>query len=781
MWRLFYLVTRILIGLMLISILCYAFSPKPDLTHFTSYSTAYLDRQQQLLRLTLANDDRYRLYTPLNHIADSLQETTVLYEDKHFYQHMGIDIVALARAFWTTYVLQQRRIGASTITMQLARLRWNIPSYSLLGKMEQIIRAIQLTRHYSKKDILEAYLNLAPYGRNIEGIGAASLIYFNKLPAELSLPEALTLAVIPQNPNKRTPTNFQGMNRLSTARQSLFLKWVEQHPEDQFQQSYLSLPLLVRSPENLPFYAPHFIDYLNLNSSPWQSGYIHTHLDLDKQRNSERILSRYVEKRSREGIHNAAALVVNYKTMDIEAMVGSVDFFNTDISGQVNGTIAKRSPGSTLKPFVYGLAMDAGLIHPMTLMKDAPTRFGGFTPENYDQQFLGPLLASEALIQSRNVPAVDLQAKLPENAFYQMLKKADVSGLKSPDHYGLALALGGGELTMLELVTLYSMLANQGQLKQPRVLNTHNDNDNKPNKLLSAEASFITLSILKDNPAPNALTISSHQSNQNEVAWKTGTSWAYRDAWAVGISGDYVIAVWVGNFDGKGNDSFIGRTAAGPLLFSLFNAIVPQHGWTVEQAFFSNKLNIRQIEMCQTTGDLPSQYCPNTAKTWFIPGVSPIKVSTVYRSIPILKSNGKRACWSDPLTTEPKTFAFWPSDLLHIFKQAGISLKQPPAFDEHCNLTNISSTGLAPSIRSPQTTLNYIIDNTLGGATTIPFSATVDSDVNQVFWFVNDRYVGQSKPDKSFFWQAQSGQFRVRVVDDIGRSSSISIKVISQH
>ena len=332
------------------------------------------------------------------------------------------------------------------------------------GKVHQIARAIQLSRHYSKQEILEVYLNLAPYGRNIEGIAAASLIYFNKKPSHLSLPEALTLAVIPQNPNKRNPTTSSGYQHLLQARQNLFQRWLEDHPSDVSKETFFSMPLKVRPPENLPFLAPHFVNHIKQNMSRWDHGYVNTTLDSVQQQSLEKGISHYVSSKAASGINNAAALLLNYETMKIKAMVGSADFYNDDLQGQVNGTVAKRSPGSTLKPFVYALAMDEGLIHPMTLMKDSPKRFGGFSPENYDKQFLGPISARDALIQSRNVPAVNLQSQLTHQSFYDFLMDAGITGLKDEAFYGLALALGGGEVSMLELASLYAMLANKGYI-----------------------------------------------------------------------------------------------------------------------------------------------------------------------------------------------------------------------------------------------------------------------------------------------------------------------------
>lgn len=756
--------------------LLYLLCPKPELVSFTTYSKAFFDREGKLLKITIAEDERYRIYVPLENISPDVIEATLLYEDQDYYSHRGVDLLALLRAIWTTYAMQERRVGASTITMQVARLRWNITTNTPGGKAYQILRSLQLTRHYSKAQILEYYLNLAPYGRNIEGIGAASLIYFNKKPAQLSLPEAITLALIPQNPNKRVPASKTGMKNLLVARESLLQRWMEKHPEDRHKLKYFDLPLEARAPESLPDKAPHYIQYLENELPRWDSGYIDTTVDMAKQEKIEKIISSYISSQHKLGIQNAAVVLLNYETMEIEAMVGSANFYNDKIAGQVNGVLAKRSPGSALKPFVYGLAMDEGLIHPMTLLKDSPRKFGGFTPENYDKKFMGPILAKNALIESRNVPAVNLQANLTRTSFYDFLVAAGITNLKPENYYGLALALGGGEVTMLELVKLYAMLANRGELKNIRVVK--NADIAKPGKrLLSEEASFMLLDILKDNPAPDAMDFDLAGTLKNEIAWKTGTSWAFRDAWAVGISGPYVLAVWVGNFDSKGNEAFVGRTAAGPLMFSIFNAVLANQSWTVESHFNVNSLNIKKVSMCRNTGDLPGKYCPVTEESWFIPGVSPIKVSTIYRSIPVEKSTGLRACFHDPLKTEMKVFEFWPSDFLQIFQQAGISLKSPPAYVASCTLDQKGMSGLNPVIISPQPSLEYIVRSGNTTNNQVPFTAVVDPDVDKLFWFIDGAFAGSSRRSKPFLWNATSGHYVVRVVDDSGRSASTELKV----
>ncbi len=763
--------------LLLIGLLFYWFSPKPELKSFIPYSTAYFDADQKLLRLQLSRDEKYRLFTKLDKISPKLIEATVLYEDQNYYRHFGVDWSAIVRAFWTTYVTSTRRVGASTIVMQLARLRWQIPSHTLTGKLKQIVRAIQLSRHYSKQELLEAYLNLAPYGRNIEGIGAASLIYFDKPASQLSLPEALTLAVIPQNPNRRNPTTSEGFKRLLTARANLFERWQSKYPHASVQQKFLDLPLHVRSPEQLPFKAPHFINYLKQQGSPWQSGEVITSLNARIQEKMESVLQRYIASHRSIGINNASALLLNYKNMQVEAMVGSANFFEAKIQGQVNGTTAKRSPGSTLKPFVYALALDEGLIHPHSLLKDLPKRFAGFTPENYDKKFLGPISALRALIESRNVPAVELQSKLKKRSFYQLLKEAQISDLKSPQHYGLALALGGGEVTSLELASLYAMLANHGEWRNVSLIKQNMPTKGK--QLLSPEASYLTLDMLKANKPPNSVSELLDREESSDIPWKTGTSWAFRDAWAVGVSGDYVLVIWVGNFDGQGNNAFVGRQAAGPLFFDSWAAIGNKKNWRLESHYRLNQLNIKQLKVCATTGDLVEKNCPSRTLSWFIPGVSPIKVSNVYRRVPINKQNGLRACWADPEKTEYRIYEVWPSDLKHIFELAGIALKVPPKFEEDCELSQTSATGTEPVITSPNTGVDYVYRTNAIEENVIPLTARVDGEVETLHWFVNSQYIASTQANQSVLWSTKPGEFQIKVVDDSARTSMQNIRIIS--
>ena len=751
-----------------------AFCPRPELYGDVEFSAAAEDRHGRLLRLALANDDRYRLKLPLDQISASAIDATLLYEDRHFQFHPGVNPGALLRAAWTTYAVRDRVVGASTITMQLARLRFSLDTKSLGGKFTQVARAIQLERHYSKDEILEAYLNLAPYGGNIEGIGTASLIYFDKPASQLSLPEALALAVIPQNPAQRNPQTSTGYAQMMAARARLLGRWKNVFLLTDEGVAQFDLPLALRSSKALPFLAPHFSrDSLRENAQ--FEGRLTTTLDWPMQEALERQLVHYVERRGSVGINNAAAMLVDHRSMEVLATVGSVDFFDDQISGQVNGTHAKRSPGSTLKPFVYGLAIDKGLIHPMSLMKDAPKRFAAYTPENFDRGFMGPISAQDALIYSRNVPAIELLARVGHNEFHQFLIGAGISGLRNADHYGLAMILGGNELSMEELVRMYAMLANGGVVRSLRHLGNEYQTD-YVRELLSPEASFLVLDMLRKNPRPDSLTID-NAASQMPIAWKTGTSYAFRDAWTVGIVGPYVLAVWVGNFDGSSNQAFIGLQAAAPLFFSIADELasgLPDHFLNTDP---SPNLNLRRVAMCASTGDLHGRHCPQTVDSWFVPGVSPIKVSDVHRAIRVNNVTGERACDYDPETTHEEVFEFWPSDILRVFRKAGIAVRRPPSWAAGCALDLQAASGVAPQITSPSSRLTYHLRPNSVEDEHLPLTAITDADVQWLYWFANDSFVAKVERDEPVFWRPDVGNYDIIAVDDLGRSAWTTLLV----
>lgn len=736
------------------------------------YSRAVYDRDGRLLRLTLSGDEKYRIFTPLKEIDPTFVEAVLLHEDRHFRSHAGVNPVALVRAAYNTYVDGERRMGGSTITMQLARMTSTRGSKTVVGKLFQIARALELELFHSKNEILEAYLNLLPYGANIEGIGAATLIYFGKPPSHLTLNEALSLATIPQNPIGRKIGGE--LNRRSMER--LFAEWCEVHPEAQTQKIDFDLPLNVKKIGSLPFLAPHFVNLVL--EREFGSSHLRTTLSLPLQKMLESKVRAFIAAKKPLGVSNAAAMIVDSETMEVVALIGSASFFDAEIFGQVNGVTAKRSPGSLLKPFVYTLAFDQGLIHPHTLMKDTPMSFSGFDPENFDKKFTGPVKATEALIRSRNIPAVYLASLLEKPSFYEFLKSNGVSDLREAGFYGAALPLGGAEVTMEEVLRLYGALANRGRLQPLKYYVSQKLEEEK--QIFSAEAAFITLDMLRQNPRYEGWMSDKWTMSSTPVAWKTGTSKGFRDAWTAGLSGKYLIAVWLGNFDGERNPAFVGRDLAAPLLFSVADGLRKINdsdpAWTSPVG-----LNLKKVKVCAVSGMLPGPHCKHKEDTWFIPGESPIETCNIHREILISKNSGKRLCDEADQNAKHEVFEFWPSDLLQVFKLAGLSRKGPPPYAPECASEITKSFGIPPNIISPKKSVIYKITGqkteTDADSETVPLMAVTDGDVNELSWFIGGEFVGKTAPQKPLHWHSRPGKFVVRVVDDLGRYDSRELLV----
>jgi penicillin-binding protein 1C len=717
------------------------------------------------MRLTLAADDQYRLWTPLSEMPPALVEAFLLKEDRWFYWHVGVNPFALTRAVSRSYLMGGGRQGGSTLTMQLARLLFHMRTRTPTGKVRQVGSALWLEARYSKRELLEAYLNVAPFGGNIQGVGAASRIYFGKAASRLTPGEALTLAVIPQHPAKRAGhTIHEG--GIEKARSQLAAQWSARHGRQDIRLDGVDSAL----PDSLPNMAPHFTDAL-LGEKSGRSGRIDTTLDAELQRLVERQIGHYRDAYGEHGIQNFAALLVDTRDVSVKAWVGSADYNDVAIDGQVNGVLAKRSPGSTLKPFIYALALDQGILHPRTVLKDAPTSFGPFTPENFDGRFYGPIPAEEALVRSRNVPAVWVASQLKQPSLYQFLQSARVSRLKTEDYYGLALALGGGEVSMEELAGMYAMLANQGVMHQLRVENAQKQDEGV--HLISPAAAFITLDMLRNNLRPDedgAIPVR----NRWPVAWKTGTSWGFRDAWTAGIVGPYVLVVWIGDFKGKGNPSFVGVEAAAPLFFRIADALNIVRG-KESVAPFAPPPGVSRVTVCAASGDLPNRWCPRTVDTWYIPGKSPIRVSDLHRAVAIDVRTGHPACPPySPDTTRFEVFEFWPSDMLKLFREAGMPRRMPPALPD-CASEESSDV---PRISSPLRNVSYTLRRSTP-AQAIALEASAAADVQQVFWFDGAALIGKlAVRDGALGWRPSTdGEHLLRIIDDHGRTAERDVAV----
>lgn len=754
----------------------------PPILSQTHFSKAYYDRNGTLLRLTLSEDEKYRLFTPLRDINRSLVDATILYEDKYFYYHPGINPVALARATFNHFVGHSRQVGASTITMQVARLRYDLNTKTPAGKFWQILYAVYLDMFHTKNEIIEAYLNLAPYGGNIEGIGAASLIYFNERATDLTKIESITLATVPQNPTRRGLNTTTGLKNISHMRHDLVRRWVAENPGDKKLITLADMPLAVGAISDLPFYAPHFTDReISKNNNYWRDigrtdSEVTTTLDLKLQKKLETVLMTEIQKRKSVGVNNAAAILVNYKTMEVLAYIGSVNYFDKTIYGENDGVYAKRSPGSTLKPFIYAMAVDAGYIHGMTLLRDARVNFGVYAPENADNEFMGPILARDALTHSRNIPAIDLLRRVGSRNFYDLLRDCGVTGLQDPRHYGISIALGGAELSMFELAELYAMMANLGMHNQIKT-NLH-DTPVRGNQHLMPEAFFLTLDMLGSAGTPNPnIPFAKQQKEKINHYWKTGTSSSFRDAWVAGIFGDYILITWVGNFDGKPNNAFSGAKTAAPIYFALAGAVINSEYWHGNANFYRPDLNVSKIDMCDRVGGIAGTYCPHAIPAYFIPGVSPIETSSIYRSVPIDKKTGSRACSRDPKNTKNVVFEFWDAEYLDMFKSAGITRRTPPAFMPGCDLDTVVGARAKPVIVSPIDNSRVVI---VSGRDTeeVSFKAITDMSDTKIFWFLDDAMIGTSVSGIVFQHPVPMGEHRVRAMTEMGTAVQIDFTVI---
>jgi penicillin-binding protein 1C len=748
--------------------------PKPPLLDGISFSQCVRDRNGKLLRVTLSTDQKFRIWTPLEEISPDLIDATLRYEDKYYARHPGVNPIALARGATELLRFHRATTGGSTITMQLARLRFHLQTRTISRKLGQITRALELERHYSKSQILEAYLNLAPYGRNLEGVGAASEIYFDKPASKLSRPEAIALSVIPQSPSRRALHADRDNHSVNVAQSA----WYDRAKEGRLLE-FSMREFRPRMQTGRKFIAPHFVqEVLEMVGSARcadrtpQRGVptnIVTTLDLEKQQAIERRVTDYVANNRNRGIENTAVFLVDTRTMDVVAQIGSADFHKADINGQVDGTRSPRSPGSTLKPFVYALALEQGLIHPLSILADAPRSFGEYNPENFDREFLGPIRAYDALARSRNVPAVELASHLAHPTLYQFLSTADVRLPKAESFYGLALPLGGAEVSLQDLVRLYAALANNGELRPLRF--TARDRIAKPKRILSPEAAFLTLEMLGNVPRPEMNCADGGHSAR--VYWKTGTSHGFRDAWSIAVFDHYVLGVWVGNFDGRAKPAFVGRTAAGPLLFQIIDSL--RAAWPEPTAPHQPPpgANLKRVEFCALSGGLPNQFCTQHVEGWFIPGVSPIKTCDVHREVLVDVGTGLRVPIDDGTRQlKREVYEFWPGDFLTLFEQAGIPRRVPPPFLPDAGSELASRVGQKPIIVSPNSKEILLVSKK-----TIPLRAKAEADVRQIFWFAGKQFVGKAAPNQVVEWRAAVGDYEVTALDDHGRAGSHSVVV----
>ena len=788
--------------------------PKPELLPpGAEFSRVVLDRDGRVLLITLTSDEKYRLPAKLDALSPELIAATLEMEDRRFFSHHGADLRSLVRAAWGV-VSRQHLGGGSTLTMQYARLRWRLDTRSVRGKLTQVFRAVQLERHYGKTDLAEAYFTFAPYGGNVEGAPAASLLWCGKPARELSLREAASLSVLPQSPTKRRPRADGTISQSAKDAQARLMARLRaargEEPSEldaEFALQRVPVPRLAlhfarRSTGFQPVGTAGVPPAVSVRAASTaggtpaiptdkmsvRHGVVRTTLDLGQQTIVERSIADFLSRERARGLRNAAAILVHAPTREVRAYVGSAGFFNEAICGQVDGVTARRSPGSALKPFIYALAFDAGLIHPRTLLDDAPRRFAGYNPENSDRGFLGPIPAGEALRRSRNVPAVELLARLPGGGLDSFLRDAGVQLARPRGEYGLSLALGGAEVSLEELAMLYAGLADDGiarpsgkTLGEPRnaagerskvgeVCNLARASEARragspsrgeqpslrtvqpPSPILPREVANLACSA-RLSPGACWLVLDALRGSEpgapNGLAWKTGTSHGFRDAWACGVMGEWVLCVWVGNFDGKPMPGLFARDTAAPLLFQT----VTRLGLRAKPS--PRPAEVVDVQLCPISGELAGPHCPHCSTGKFIAGVSPITVCNVHREVVI---EGRR-----------EVHEYWPAHRLEQFRRAGLPRVEPPAAT--------ATAGPPPRIVSPQPALTYVLRRGAVANNAIPLEATAAPGVRLVHWFAGPRYLGASAPAQPLMWQPTVGTWKIQALDDGGRSARVTLNV----
>ena len=731
-----------------------------------TYSTIVTDRDGRVVHAFLTPDDMWRMYTTLEEISPDLRRAIVAKEDARFDLHPGIDPLAIARALVRNALTGRRTSGASTITMQVARLLERRPrTYG--AKLVEMVRALQLEMRYSKDEILQLYLNLVPYGGNIEGVKSAALLYFGRSPNHLSPAQITALSIIPNRPAAWTPGRHDA--DLRTARD----QWLHVlHERGIWSDEVLADALIeelgaVR--RNAPSHIPHLATRLFFAHR--EDRIIPSTIDMEHQTTARALVADHVSGLRSIGVTNACALVVDNAEHEVVAYVGSADFFDDAAAGQVDGTRGLRQPGSTLKPIIYGLAFDHGLLTPARVLADVPVVFDGYAPVNYDQRFHGAVTVEDALRTSLNIPAVRTLHDLGLEPVIDVLARADLGWVdEHRDQLGLSLALGGCGVTLEELTGLYAALADGGRFHPLRYRT--DASPGRSDSILSPAAAWMVTDILTRLDRPDLPIGWESADGVPRIAWKTGTSYGRKDAWSIGYNERYTIGVWCGNFSGRGVPELTGAASATPLLFRLFEAIDPRASET-DWARRPGDVSFRRV--CSRTGRLPGPHCAETVIDAFIPLVSSTAACDLLRPVDIAPDSSVSYCAACRPDAGYRTALYeaHPPEMLAYFHAAGMDRTTIPPHDPDCLALH---PGQAPTITHPLEGTEYLIDRWRD--TPLELRCQAGAEVDTVHWYLNDRHVGSTNCDGSLFIHPPTGPNTLSCTDDRGRSTTIAFDVV---
>lgn len=771
------------IAVILASVLYYFALPK--VLFDDPYATVVNDLHGELMSARIASDGQWR-FPEIEAVPDKYEKALLLFEDEHFYQHPGVNPFALGRAFWQNVREGKVVSGGSTITMQVVRLSRKGRKRSLAEKLIEIGLATRLELRYNKSNILKLYASHAPFGGNTVGLNAASWRYFQRPPKHLSWAESALLAILPNQPSLLYPGRRN--ERLKSKRDRLLGRLYEEGHMDYTSLELAKAEPLPNGPSDLPQRADHFLNYI---SGKGATGKVtQSSIDGFLQSRVTRVLNAHHELLKTDGIHNAAVLVLDVKKNKVIAYHGNVPMAGNEHAAFVDIIQAPRSTGSLLKPILYASLLDEGMILPKTLIPDVPTFYADFAPKNFTRKYDGVVHADMAISRSLNVPAVNMLKQYGYPRFHQKLRNLGITTLTQPaDHYGLAMILGGSDGTLWDMANIYAGMSRtlSGFQENRSSYNTTNfdfadyaigEEDRgflEDLSMLKASSIWFTFQAMLEVYRPDEDASWKMYSSARKVAWKTGTSFGYRDGWAIGVTPEYVVGVWVGNADGEGRPGLTGIKTAAPLMFDVFD-LLPETSW-----FLPPRSELVMAAVDRQSGHLASPYS-SQVDTVFIPKVGLRTAASPYHKRVHLDQSGEfrvnAACYPLNEMVSKNWFVLPPKEAYYFRKKNPTYQELPPLMDG-CADEGLSIVVMDMIYPEPDAIL-YIPIQQDGTKGQLVFEATHRKLDAELHWHLDDTYLGSTSSQHAMGLQPTPGNHVIRIIDPEGNELIRNFKVLSK-
>lgn len=768
-------------SIIIILFIGYLLLPSPTFDEPTS--TVLYSADNSLLGARIAKDEQWR-FPLIDTVPIKFKASIINFEDKYFNYHPGFNPVSLLRALIQNIKASEVKSGGSTLTMQVVRLSRKGQSRTIKEKLIELVLATKLELKYSKREILGIYTSYAPFGGNVVGLEAASWRYFGRPPKNLTWAESAMLAVLPNAPSLIYP----GKNQLAlkNKRDRLLLKLLNENIIDSLTYTLSLKERIPLKPKRLPNKAPHLLAYV-MKKQPGQK--VKTSINSKYQASAYQALNNHVKHLQANEIYNGAVIVIDNKTSEIIAYIGNSDV-NTDHGNYVDIIRSARSTGSILKPLLYAALINEGEMLPRSLIPDIPMFMEGFSPKNYSLQFDGAVPASKALSRSLNVPAVHMLADYGVARFHNLLKKLQFSTLThASDYYGLSLILGGAEATLYDLASVYSGMSKtltnvveRDYAYSDTDFNKASFKSIKPSKsnlseyppIYSAASIWVTFEALMEVNRPDNESGWKSFASANKIAWKTGTSFGFRDAWAIGVCPEYTVAVWAGNADGEGRPGLTGVTAAAPLMFDVFNFLNPT-GW-FQEPFDEFKV----ANICAESGFLAGVNCTNIDTTYIPAKGLRSKPCPYHKLIHLDKSETYRVNSScvNPEDIVQKSWFVLPPAMESYFKQRNPFYISLPPYMAGCNADG--SHAAMEFIYPKESTKLYIPIKMSGEKGKVVFEVAHRNSSVTLFWHLDNEFLGTTMEYHEFGLQPAIGSHVITVVDGLGNTISKSFEVVSK-